>query len=75
MQQESGLQNKHVVILGGSSGIGLAVTDELLGEQAIETVARLGEPEDIATVVPFLAGADGGWINSQVIKAKGGFAY
>jgi 3-oxoacyl-[acyl-carrier protein] reductase len=36
---------------------------------------RLGEPEDIANVVSFLAGADGGWINSQVIKANGGFAY
>jgi 3-oxoacyl-[acyl-carrier protein] reductase len=36
---------------------------------------RLAEPEDIANVVSFLAGADGGWINSQVIKANGGFAY
>jgi 3-oxoacyl-[acyl-carrier protein] reductase len=36
---------------------------------------RLGEPEDIANVVSFLAGADGGWINSQVIRANGGFVY
>jgi short-subunit dehydrogenase len=27
MQQESGLQNNRVVILGGSSGIGLAVAE------------------------------------------------
>lgn len=35
---------------------------------------RLGLPEDIANVVSFLAGADGGWINSQVLRANGGFA-
>lgn len=35
---------------------------------------RLGEPEDIAGVVSFLAGPDGGWINGQVLRANGGFA-
>src|SRR5580692_9211872 len=36
---------------------------------------RLGKPEDIANVVSFLAGPDGGWINGQVLRANGGFAY
>jgi 3-oxoacyl-[acyl-carrier protein] reductase len=36
---------------------------------------RLGLPEDIANVVSFLAGPDGGWVNSQVLRANGGFAY
>jgi 3-oxoacyl-[acyl-carrier protein] reductase len=35
---------------------------------------RLGLPEDIANVVSFLAGPDGGWVNSQVLRANGGFA-
>lgn len=35
---------------------------------------RLGQPEDIARVVSFLVGADGGWVNSQVVRANGGFA-
>lgn len=35
---------------------------------------RLGQPEDIAGVVSFLAGPDGGWINGQVLRANGGFA-
>jgi 3-oxoacyl-[acyl-carrier protein] reductase len=35
---------------------------------------RLGMPEDIANLVSFLAGADGGWINSQILRANGGFA-
>lgn len=35
---------------------------------------RLGQPEDIAAVVAFLAGADGLWINGQVLRANGGLA-
>jgi 3-oxoacyl-[acyl-carrier protein] reductase len=33
---------------------------------------RLGTPEDIASVVSFLVGPDGGWINGQVLRANGG---
>jgi 3-oxoacyl-[acyl-carrier protein] reductase len=33
---------------------------------------RLATPEDIASVVAFLAGPDGGWINGQVLRANGG---
>jgi 3-oxoacyl-[acyl-carrier protein] reductase len=35
---------------------------------------RLGQPEDIASIVSFLAGPDGGWVNGQVLRANGGFA-
>jgi 3-oxoacyl-[acyl-carrier protein] reductase len=35
---------------------------------------RIGQPADIANVVSFLAGPDGGWVNSQVLRANGGFA-
>ena len=40
-------------------------------EQA-RTAERLGQPADIAAVVPFLAGPDGAWINGQVLRANGG---
>ena len=33
---------------------------------------RLGQPEDVANAVAFLAGPDGGWINGQVLRANGG---
>jgi 3-oxoacyl-[acyl-carrier protein] reductase len=33
---------------------------------------RLGQPEDIAGAVSFLAGPDGAWINGQVLRANGG---
>jgi 3-oxoacyl-[acyl-carrier protein] reductase len=35
---------------------------------------RLGQPDDIASVVSFLAGPDGAWVNGQVLRANGGFA-
>jgi 3-oxoacyl-[acyl-carrier protein] reductase len=35
-------------------------------------LGRLGQPDDIARVVSFLAGPDSGWVNGQVIKANGG---
>jgi 3-oxoacyl-[acyl-carrier protein] reductase len=51
-------------------------TEEQVAELAkLAPLERLGEPEDIANVVSFLAGPDGGWINSQVLRANGGFAY
>ena len=35
---------------------------------------RLGKPEDIAAVVAFLAGPDGGWVDGQTLPANGGLA-
>lgn len=37
-------------------------------------IERLGQPEDIANIVSFLVGPDGGWVNGQVLRANGGFA-
>ncbi|AIQ32786.1 MULTISPECIES: SDR family oxidoreductase [unclassified Paenibacillus] len=34
---------------------------------------RLGQPEDIAGVVSFLAGEDSGWITGQTLRVNGGF--
>jgi 3-oxoacyl-[acyl-carrier protein] reductase len=33
---------------------------------------RLGQPQDIAAAVAFLAGPDGAWVNGQVLRANGG---
>lgn len=35
---------------------------------------RLGQPEEIAEVVSFLASPQGGWINAQIVGVNGGFA-
>lgn len=39
----------------------------------LSPLERLGQPEDIANLVSFLAGPDGGWVNGQVLRANGGF--
>src|ERR1700746_1197183 len=44
--------------------------DELKKMNPLE---RLGKPEDMANLVSFLAGPDGGWVNAQVLRANGGF--
>jgi 3-oxoacyl-[acyl-carrier protein] reductase len=47
-------------------------------EQQVRTIAamnpfgRLGQPDDVAGVVAFLAGHDSGWVNGQIIRANGG---
>lgn len=33
---------------------------------------RLGSPEDIAQVVAFLVGEEGGWVNGQTLRVNGG---
>ena len=48
----------------------IARADRAVGED--EPLERLGTPEDIAGAVAFLVGADGGWINGQVLRANGG---
>ena len=51
-------------------------SDEQITELAkLAPLERLGGPDDIARVVSFLAGPEGGWINSQVLRVNGGFAY
>ena len=36
-------------------------------------LGRLGQPEDAARLVAFLAGPDGEWITGQVLRSRGGF--
>ncbi len=60
---------------------GPTATDLFLKGKSQETIdrfakgpplERLGEPKDIANVVSFLAGPDGGWVNGQTVRANGG---
>jgi 3-oxoacyl-[acyl-carrier protein] reductase len=39
---------------------------------ALTALGRLGQPDDVAAVVAFLAGPDSGWITGQNIRATGG---
>lgn len=46
---------------------------ELIDHMAkLNPLERLGQIEDIARVVSFLVGPEGGWINGQTVRANGG---
>jgi 3-oxoacyl-[acyl-carrier protein] reductase len=45
--------------------------DRLAAQPPLE---RLGQPEDTAALVAFLAGQEGHWVNGQVIRVNGGIA-
>ena len=48
-------------------------SDELLDRiKGLIPFGRLGEPDDIADVVSFLAGPDSLWVTGQVLRANGG---
>lgn len=51
------LQNKAVLVTGGNASI---------------LLRRVGQPEDVADVVVFLASEQARWITGQVIKVGGG---
>lgn len=62
---------------------GPVATDLFLNGKTEEQIAqfskmppleRLGQPDDIANAVAFLAGPDGAWVNGQVLRANGGLA-
>ncbi|MCC7248909.1 MAG: SDR family oxidoreductase [Lysobacter sp.] len=52
---------------------GMVATDESrAGVKQMQLLQRIGQPDDIAGVVAFLAGPDGGWTTGQCIDASGG---
>ena len=55
MERENGLQNKRVVILGGSSGIGLAVAEQA-ASQGAEVVIASSNPERVQKAVESVGG-------------------
>lgn len=46
--------------------------EAMAGLEAITALGRIGEPEDVADVVGFLAGPQGRWVTGQTIDASGG---
>lgn len=62
---------------------GPVATELFLDGKSAESIAqivaqaplqRIGQPDDIASAVSFLAGPGGGWVNGQVLRVNGGFA-
>ncbi|WP_406510366.1 SDR family oxidoreductase [Streptomyces sp. NBC_00212] len=49
-----------------------AVPEAVAGLEAITALGRIGQPEDVADVVGFLAGPQGRWVTGQTIDVSGG---
>jgi NAD(P)-dependent dehydrogenase (short-subunit alcohol dehydrogenase family) len=50
----------------------LAVPELVAGLESVAALGRVGEPEDVADIVAFLAGPQGRWITGQTLDASGG---
>jgi len=49
-----------------------AIPEVAAGLEAITALGRLGEPEDVADVVGFLASPQGRWVTGQTVDVSGG---
>jgi 3-oxoacyl-[acyl-carrier protein] reductase len=63
----------NAVLPGTTRTDGLIIPPQMVEQLVAQTsLGRLGEPEDIAAVVAFLAGPDGRWMTGQLVRAGGG---
>ncbi|HUB00019.1 MAG TPA: glucose 1-dehydrogenase [Terracidiphilus sp.] len=64
--------NPGMIATEGVGAAGLLGSD--FEKQAVERtpLGRIGQPDDVATVVAFLASDQAGWVNGQTIQAAGG---
>ena len=65
--------NPGVVETEGTHRAGLVGSDFEKAAVAQTPLGRVGQPQDIATVVAFLASDDAGWITGERLFASGGF--
>ncbi|MBD2100358.1 SDR family oxidoreductase [Leptolyngbya sp. FACHB-261] len=76
------LDGKVAVVTGASKGIGTEIAKHLASEGALVVVnyasqillGRIGQPQDIAPAVVFLASSDSAWITGATLPIAGGFA-
>jgi 3-oxoacyl-[acyl-carrier protein] reductase len=52
--------------------MGISFEDFLAGAAAQIPVGRVGQPEDVAAVISFLASEEAGFVSGQIIYVAGG---
>lgn len=73
------LRGRHIAVNAVAPGpVATELFFEGKSEEQVQTIAnlapfeRLGQPEEIADSVAFLAGPQGGWVNGQILRVNGG---
>ena len=64
--------NPGMVETEGFHAAGIAESDFRKMVEAQTPLGRIGQPQDIAPVVSFVASDDAGWVNGQTIQIAGG---
>jgi membrane associated rhomboid family serine protease len=67
---ESGPRSRQRELRGRNITVNVAPGPVAEQMSKLPPLERLGQPEDIARVVSFLAGPDGGWVNGQVLRDR-----
>ncbi|HEY6259288.1 MAG TPA: SDR family oxidoreductase [Xanthobacteraceae bacterium] len=61
-------------LVGAGMFLATRSAEQLAAMAQISPLERLADPAEIAGVVAFLVGSDGGWVNGQILRANGGAA-
>jgi 3-oxoacyl-[acyl-carrier protein] reductase len=65
--------NPGMVETEGFRAMGLSESDMRKSVEAQTPLGRIGQPQDIAPAVVFLASGDSGWITGETLYIAGGF--
>ena len=68
------LEGKRALITGSTSGIGLAIAKALKAEGAHIILNGLGDPDEIAAGVLYLASPEASYVTGTTLHVNGGMA-
>ncbi|HEY6414486.1 MAG TPA: glucose 1-dehydrogenase [Edaphobacter sp.] len=57
----------------GTQTVGMIGGDYQKNREAQTPLGRIGQPDDIASIVAFFASDDSGWLTGEIVRASGGF--
>jgi 3-oxoacyl-[acyl-carrier protein] reductase len=57
----------------GTTAIGMIGGDSQKKREIETPLGRIGQPDDIASIVAFFASDDSGWLTGEIVRASGGF--
>ena len=65
--------NPGLVETEGTQTVGMIGGDYQKNREAQTPLGRIGQPDDIASIVAFFASDESGWITGEIVSASGGF--